>query len=104
MVSQNADDFAFSDDASPALTDHSFEFPFKGGKASNPGLDLSQLFLSDGVGRRAGLLGVVGQAQKLFDRLKRESEFACVPNEGQSLDVRRLVNALVSGCSGRSGN
>lgn len=104
VVGQNTDYFALSNDAHSAFANHPFQLSLESGKASNTRFDLSQLFLSNGISRRAGLLGVIGQTQKLFDRLKGEAEFARVPNERQSLDVRRFVNALISGCSGRGGN
>lgn len=104
MICQNADDLAFADDAHPTLANHSFKFAFKGGKANNAGLNLSQLFLSDGVGRCAGLCGVIGQAQKFLDRFERKAEFACMSNEGQSLDVRRFIDALVPRSPGRRRN
>lgn len=104
MICKNADDLAFSDHAHPTLADHPFKFTFKGGKANNARLNLSQLFLSDGVGRCTGLFGGIGQAQKFPDRFERKAEFACMSNEGQSLDVRRFIDALVPRSPGRRRN
>lgn len=104
VIGQYANDFAFTDNTRPAFADHPLKLTFESGEAGNTGIHLSQLFLSDGISGGTGLLGVVGQTQKLFDRLKRKAEFSRMPNEGQAFDVRWLVNSLVSGSPGRGRN
>jgi hypothetical protein len=85
MVAQRLDYAAVGDGPLCALPDHPLQLGFQRRQLRDPGLHRSELLLRDDVGGCAGLVGLVGEAQKVADGVQRKPEFARVANESQPI-------------------
>ena len=99
MVAQNLDHPAISDPPARALHNHAFQFGLERRQPREAAFYLCQLRLGDGIGGSAGLVGIVGQAEKIADRFQREAKIAGVPDEGQPFQRLAAVEPLVSGAA-----
>lgn len=70
MITQNLDDPTIGYPVTRALDHHALKFGLQGRQAGKTAFDLGKLRFGDGVGCGTGLIGIVGQAEKVADRLK----------------------------------
>lgn len=96
VIGQDLDDAAIRYSSAAALLDHPFELALEAEQARHPMLDLLELRPRDCVGGLARVGRMVGKAQQLADRVKREAELAGMPDERQTVGMRRIVAALIA--------
>ena len=97
VIAQHFDHVAIGDPAPGAVVHHSFQFGFQGLQPGDPAFDDQKLGTGDSVNLGAGLIGAVGQAQKVADRLQRETKLAGVADEGEPVLCGAGIKPLVAG-------
>src|SRR5262249_40261290 len=96
-IGQNLDHAALGDAPFPALRDHPLELAAQRGERVDLPLHLGEMRAGDGVGLGAALLRTIAEREQLADRLERKSELARMANEGEALEMRVAIDALVAG-------
>ena len=81
MVAEHLNDPAVGDGSLRTLGDHPVQLRFQRRQTRDARLHCGKLVLRDDVGGCAGLVGPVGEAEQVADRLERKSEIARVANE-----------------------
>lgn len=95
MVSENLDDAAFADFTMAALVHHALQLRAQSLKSCDALVDLGQMSPGDAVGIVAGTLGFFAQLQKLADIRNFKAQFAGMPDEGQTAQIRLIELAAV---------
>ena len=96
VIGERLDDAAIADAAMAAFLDHAAQLGAQGNELLDPALDLGEAAERDAVGGVAGGLRLRGERQQFADRLDLETEIACMPDEGQALCGRLVVDAAVA--------
>lgn len=96
VIAEHFDHPAIRNTAAGALRDHPLKLEFERVQMLDAPLDLGKLGTRDGVRSVTRLVGPVGKTQQIADRLDRKSEIPRVADEGQPVDIRLAVDALVA--------
>lgn len=96
VVAQCFDHTAILDGAAGAVIDHSPQLQFQRLQAGYANLNGFQLRLGDVVDSGTRLVGTVGHAEKIADRLDREAKLARVADEGKAVLRGSVVEPLVA--------
>ena len=99
MVTEYLDDPAVGDPAARALHHHAFKLGLEGCQPRKAIFDFEKLCLCDGICGGAGLIRVVGKAEKVADRLEREPQVARVPDEGKPVECLGPIEPLIAGAA-----
>jgi len=98
---QGLNDATVGYDIAPALIDDRAEFAAHGIEVGNLPFNFGQVLARNRVNARAGSAPLVGQAQKLAHLLNGKSQIARPPDEAQSTQMLKTVDAVVSACPPR---
>ena len=94
MVTQHFKNLAFCNAFAIALSNHTFQLFLEGLKTLNPLLDLAKLPPRDRVRIYAGLRWIVGQIQKLADRVERKAQLTLVSNKSEPVEILLIISPL----------
>ena len=103
VIGEDFDHVAFRDLAVTAPVDHQLQLGLEGRETANSLLDVDKAGAGDGVGCRAGLIGIVLQREQGADRVNLEFEFAGVADEDEPGYVGLGVAPLLAFAARRGG-
>lgn len=99
VIAEHFNHSAVGNRAPGALHDHALKLRLERCEPRDALLHGRELSARNGISCGTGLVGVVREAQKVADRLKREAQLAGVADEGQPLLGAASIKALVSGAA-----
>jgi hypothetical protein len=96
LIGEYSDHAAFRDSAASTFLHHPRQFFFQHPEPVDPVTHLGQMLARDHIDLGAGPIRVICQRQQGPNTVERESEFAAVPDKGQSVRMSLGVGAMVA--------
>lgn len=96
MIAKHLDNPAIGNPSARALVNHTFQLGLQRRQSCQSAFDFGQLRPGYGICGGAGLVGVVQETKEVANRLDREAQIACMPDEGQPFDSLAIVEPLMS--------